>query len=122
VLEGVQFECRAVRESSYKISVQTLVDMRVVDDVEGSNGERKGGCLDAAANNNLGLVCQALLRLILVGELRLENLLENGLFGVVCFQRLAAHDATDVVPLILAESMQIQQCLLNLTYLLEFDD
>ena len=107
MLERVEFECRAVGEGSNKIGVQTLVDTGGVDDVEGGNRERKGGCLDAAADNNLGLVCKALLRFVLVGEFRLEDFLEDGLFGIVCFHRLATHDATDVVPLILGESMGI---------------
>jgi hypothetical protein len=107
MLEGIQFKCCTIRKGSDKIGVQALVDPWRVDDMEGGNGESKSGCFDASADNNLGLVCKALLCLVSFWKLRFQYLLEDGLFGIICLQRLATHDTANVVPLILEESVRV---------------
>ena len=81
--------------------MESLVDAGCVDDVVRCYGEGKGGCLDAAAEDDLRLVCETFLRLVDVWELGGEDLVEDGALCVVGFYFFAAECAADEVPLVL---------------------
>lgn len=45
--------------------MESFVDVRLVDDVESSDGESKGGGFHAASDDDLGLIYETLLGLFL---------------------------------------------------------
>jgi hypothetical protein len=81
--------------------VESFVDVRLVDDVEGSDGEGKGGGFHAASDDDLGFIYEALLGLFLWWELRVEDFLEDGPFRIVGLNVVASQCARDDVSLIL---------------------
>jgi hypothetical protein len=83
--------------------VEVCVNVGRVDDVEGGNGEREGGCLDAAADDYLSFVGEADLCFVLGGKFRRQYFVEDGAFCVIGFYGFAAHGAADEIPLILGE-------------------
>ena len=81
--------------------MESIVDAGGVDDVVRCYRQVKGGCLDAAAEDDLRLICKPLVCLVRVWELGCEDLVENGALRVVGFDFLATERAADEVPLIL---------------------
>jgi hypothetical protein len=100
-LQRTQFQRVAVRECSDEVGVQARVYAWCVDDVEGRNGQGKGGCFDAAANDDLGFFGETGGGFVGGRELRGEDFLKDGGFGVVGFRGDAGEGAGDEGALVL---------------------
>ena len=101
LLKRLELERGAVREGFDEVGVESFVDVGLVDDVEGGDGEGEGGGFYAAADDDLGLIYETLMGLFLWRELRVEDFLEDGPFRIVGFDVIASQCARDDISLIL---------------------
>jgi len=63
--------------------MQPLVNPRCGDDMKCANAEGVGGCFYAGADDDLGFVCEALLRFVFGWEFAMEDLVEDCVAGTL---------------------------------------